>query len=309
MSIEEELAGLVPRKEMVLTIGVFDGVHLGHKRLLSELIKQAKRYGLTSGVVTFKQHPQGLLSPQSSPPLLTNLAQKIRLFKDEGVDVVIPLTFTLELAQTGARQFISLLQKYLKMRGLVLGPDSSLGRNQEGSVDVLCNLSKSMNFKLAVVPQVKVCGEVVSSTAIRKALAEGDIKKANLMLGRYFSIEGYIITGTGRGTELGFPTANLDMESERALPSDGVYASWAHIDNRRYQSVTNVGRRPTFGDGERSVEVHIIYFEGDLYRQRVKIDIIHRLRDEKRFSTTGALQKQIKDDVRQAVSILTGLDK
>jgi riboflavin kinase/FMN adenylyltransferase len=309
MSVDEELAGLVPTKGMVLTVGVFDGVHLGHKRLLSELTRQAKNYDLISGVVTFRRHPQRLFHPESSPPLLTSLTQKIRLFKDEGVEVVIPLSFTLELAQTGARQFIGLLQKYLKMRRLVLGPDSTLGRNQEGNVAVLRQMSQSMNFELTIVPQVKIDGEVVSSTAIRRALAEGNIEKANRMLGRYFNIEGYIVTGAGRGTELGFPTANLEMEPERALPSDGIYASWAYIGDRRYQSVTNIGIRPTFGDGDRTVEIHIIDFEGDLYRQRVKIDIIHRLRDEKRFSTADALQEQMKKDIKRAVSILKSVDK
>jgi riboflavin kinase/FMN adenylyltransferase len=309
MSLDEELAGLAPAKGTVLTVGVFDGVHLGHKRLLSELIRQAKGYGLISGVVTFRQHPQRLFHPESSPPLLTSLTQRIRLFKDEGVEVVIPLSFTLELVQTGARQFIELLQKYLKMRRLVLGPDATLGRNQEGNVAALRQLSQGMNFELTIVPQVKIDGEVVSSTAIRRALAEGNIEKANRMLGRYFSIEGSIVSGAGRGTRLGFPTANLEMEPERALPSDGIYASWAYTGERRYRSVTNIGVRPTFGEVDRIVELHIIDFEGDLYRQRVKIDIIHRLRDEKRFSTTDALQEQMRNDIRQAVSILNGKDR
>jgi len=165
-----------------------------------------------------------------------------------------------------------------------------------------------MNFKLTVVPHLKINGEIVSSTAIRDALIKGDIKKANQMLGRYFSLEGCIITGSGRGMELGFPTANLDIETERVLPSDGIYATWAYIDNKRYPSVTNIGRRPTFGENERIIEVYIIGFEGNLYRHQLKIDIIEKLRDEQKFATTGALQDQIADDVKQAGALLARLN-
>jgi riboflavin kinase/FMN adenylyltransferase len=304
MSVEAELSGLSPKKGMLLTIGVFDGVHLGHKHILSELVEQAKRKNLISGVITFKQHPQRLLEPHSILPFLTNLPQKIKLLKDEGVEVVITLSFTLELAQTGAYQFISLLQKYLSMRGLVLGPDFTLGRNQEGNADALRTLSKCINFSLTVVPQIKINGDVVSSTAIRSALANGDIKKANVMLDRYFSLEGHVITGTGRGTDLGFPTANLDIEPERALPADGIYATWAYINNQRYQSVTNIGKRPTFGEGEQTVEVYILDFQGNLYRHEIKIDIIERLRREEKFNTIEELKKQIEEDIKQARAIL-----
>ena len=304
MSVEEELAGLTPQKGMLLTIGVFDGVHLGHKYLLSELVEQARLKDLISGVVTFKQHPQRLLKPQSSLPFLTNLPQKIKLLKDEGVEAIITLSFTLELAQTGTHQFVSLLQKYLRMRGLVLGPDFSLGRNKEGNVAVLRALGQSMNFSLTVVPEITINGEVVSSTAIRSALAIGDMKRVHDMLGRDFSLEGRVISGTGRGVELGFPTANLDIDPERALPADGIYATWTYIENQRYQSVTNIGKRPTFGESEQTVEVYILNFQGNLYRHELKIDIIKRLRREQRFDTIEELKKQIEEDIKQARAIL-----
>ena len=292
----------------MLTIGVFDGVHSGHKYLLSKLAEQSKNNNLVSGVITFKQHPQGLLNPQSSPPFLTNLPQKIKLLRNEGVQIIIALTFTPELAQTSAMQFIGLLQKYLKMRSLVLGPDFTLGRSQEGNVDLLRNLSVDMNFDLTVVQHLKIDGKIVSSTAIRDALMKGDIKKANHMLGRYFSLEGSIITGSGIGTKLGFPTANIDIEKERVLPSDGIYATWAYIDNKRYPSVTNIGKRPTFGGNERIVEVYIIDFDDNLYRHQIKIDIIEKLRDEREFVTIRALQDQIADDVKQAGILLAQLN-
>lgn len=308
MSLEEELAGLSPKNETALTVGVFDGVHTGHKSLLSKLIEQSKHDSLISGVITFKQHPLRLLQPQFSPPFLTNLTQKIQLLGDEGVQIINALTFTLELAQTGAREFIALLQKYLKMQSLILGPDFTLGRSQEGNVDLLHSLADNMGFKLTVVPHLTIDGEIVSSTAIRKALSNSDMKKANKMLGRYFSLDGIIITGSGRGTGLGFPTANMDVEPERALPSDGIYATWAYIDRQRYPSVTNIGKRPTFGENERNIEVFIMDFDGNLYRRPLKIDIIEKLRDEQKFATAEALQMQIADDVRLAGALLAGLN-
>ena len=303
----EDLTSLKPKGETILTVGVFDGVHLGHKRLLSVLNKQAKEDNLISGVITFRQHPLSLLKPELNPPFLTNLPQKITLLKNEGVDFIIPLTFSLATAQTGARHFIELLIKQLNMRSLALGQDFTVGRNQEGTADFLSALSRDMDFKLTVVPHLKINKEVVSSTAIRKALAEGDIKKANAMLGRYFSLDGNIITGTGRGMESGFPTANIDIEPQRAIPADGVYATRACIDNRQYHSVTNIGGCPTFGDNEKSVEVHIIDLQANLYRRKLKIDIIDRLRGEKCFKDSQELKEQIGNDIKQALAILTSL--
>jgi riboflavin kinase/FMN adenylyltransferase len=308
MLLDKELAEPTPKSETVLTVGVFDGVHLGHKYLLSKLVEQSKTNKLISGAITFKQHPQRLLNPQLSPPYLTNLPQKIKLLRDENVQITIALTFSLELAQIGARQFIELLQKYLKMSMLVLGPDFTLGRNREGDVNFLRNLTADMDFKLIVIPHLRIDGEIVSSTAIRNALIKGNIIKANQMLGRYFSLEGHIITGSGRGTELGFPTANLDIETTWVLPSDGIYVTWAYLDNKRYPSVTNIGKRPTFVEDERIIEVYIIGFNGNLYRQYLKIDIIERLRDEQKFDTTRALQNQITDDVKQAEILFAQLN-
>lgn len=304
MSVEEELACLSPIKGMLLTIGVFDGVHLGHKYLLSELVKQARLKGLISGVVTFKQHPHRLLEPQANLQFLTSLPQKIRLLKDEGVEVIIILTFTLELAQIGAPQFIGLLQKYLKMRGLVVGPDFALGRNREGNIDALRTLEQGMNFSLTVVPLITKNSEVISSTTIRDALAEGAMRKVHDLLGRHFSLEGRVIAGSGRGTELGFPTANLDIDPAQAIPADGIYATWAYIDDQPHQSVTHIGKCPTFGETERTLEVHILDYDGELYRCKLKIDIIERLRSEQKFDTAEKLTEQIIEDVRGARAIL-----
>jgi len=304
MQVEEELAEIAPKKDMLLTIGVFDGVHLGHQHLISLLTEQARQQNLLNGVVTFRQHPQEVLSPQTKLPFLTDLTRRANLLKNEGVEAIIILSFTRELAQLSARQFVSLLKKYLRMRGIVTGPDFALGRNREGSTDTLRALGQDMNFSVIVIPPVMVNGEVVSSTAIRKALADGDMKRVSNLIGRPFSLHGHVITGSGRGVELGFPTANLDMDSEQALPVEGVYATWAYIDDKAYQSMTNIGKRPTFGGSQPTVEVHVPDYLGDLYGRELKIDIIERLRSEKKFDTVEELKKQIAEDVKQGRAIL-----
>lgn len=304
MQVEEELAKLSPSKDMLLAIGVFDGVHLGHKYLLSQLKEHARQEDLLSGVVTFRQHPQAVLLPRTKLPCLTDLAQRIKLLKNEGIDAIITLSFTRELAQLSTRQFIGLLKKHLRMRGLVIGPDFALGRNREGDANTLRTLGHDMGFSVTVIPPVVINGEVVSSTAIRNALAGGDMRKVGNLIGRPFSLYGRVITGAGRGIGLGFPTANLDVDRQQALPPDGVYATWAYIDGKAYQSMTNIGRRPTFGDSERAVEVYILDYHGELYGHKLRIDIIERLRREERFDTAEELKRQVAEDIKQGRAIL-----
>jgi len=308
MSVEEELACLSPTKDMLLTVGVFDGVHIGHKHLLAEIVKKARLENLISGVVTFHQHPQNLFEPHPGLQILTSFPQKIKLLKDEGIEVVITLNFTLELAQIGIQQFIGLLKKYLKMRGLVVGPDFAMGRSREGDIDTLCTLEKSMDFNLTVIPPIIKNNELVSSTTIRNALACGDMKRVHDMLGRYFSFEGHVIAGSGRGKDLGYPTANIDIDPMQALPTDGIYATLAYIDDQPRQSITNIGRRPTFNETERTVEVHIFDYSGELYRRNLNIDIIERLRGEQKFATADELIKQITEDIKEAKVLLSRLD-
>jgi len=304
MQVEEELAKLSLNKDTLLTIGVFDGVHLGHKYLLSQLTEHARQQNLLSVVVTFRQHPQEVLSPQTKLPFLTNLTERTNLLKSAGVEAIVILSFTSELAQLSAHQFVGLLKKYLRMRGLVIGPDFTLGRNREGNIDSLRLLGKDMNFTVIVIPPIMINGEVVSSTAIRSALASGDMKKVLSLVGRPFSLNGRVTSGAGRGLRLGFPTANLDVAPERALPPDGVYATWAYIDGKTYPSVTNIGKRPTFGGNQRAVEVYVLDYHRDLYGCELKIDIMARLRSEKKFDTTDELKKQITEDIKQGRAIL-----
>jgi len=309
MPIEEELARLSPKKDTLLTIGVFDGVHLGHKYLISQLKEHARQQNLLAGVVTFRQHPQEVLSPQTKLPFLTDLDERTNLLKNEGVDTIITLSFTSEFAQLSAREFVSLLQKHLRMRGIVIGPDFALGQNREGNANTLRTLGQEMNFSITVVPPIVINDEVASSTAIRKALANGDMKKVHQLIGRPFSLRGRVIAGAGRGVKLGFRTTNLDIDPEQALPADGVYVTWAYVDDKAYQSMTNIERRPTFGNNERNVEVLILNYNSDLYGRELKIDIIERLRDEKKFDTIEQLKKQIAEDVNQGRAILDSRGK
>lgn len=308
MLVEEELSRFSPERDTLLTVGVFDGVHLGHKHLISRLLEEAGQRNLLSGVVTFRQHPEELLLPRTRLPFLTNIEERIGLLKNEGVDFIITLSFTTELAQLSARQFVGLLQKYLGMRGLVIGSDFALGKGREGDTDTLEKLGQDMNFSVTVVPPFVINGEVVSSTAIRKALATGDMKKVNELTGRPFSLQGKVITGAGRGVGLGFPTANLDISSKQARPPDGVYASWAHIDGETFQSMVNIGQCPTFGGGEVTVEAYLVDYQGDLYGRELKIDIMARLRDEKKFDTVEELKEQVAEDVRQGRKILNSTE-
>ncbi len=309
MRVEEELAQLSPRKDMLLTIGVFDGVHLGHKYLISQLKEHARQQNRLSGVVTFRRHPQEILPPKTKLPFLSNLTQRANLLKNEGVDAVVTLSFSRELAQLSPRQFVSLLKKCLRMQGLVIGPDFALGRNREGDVSTLYKLGREMNFSVSVIPPIMINGEVVSSTAIRNALAEGDMKRVHNMAGRLFSLSGGVVHGAKRGEELGFPTANLDVDEEQALPLDGVYATMAYFGDQAYQSVTSIGRRPTFDAGQRTVEVYILDYRGDLYGHKLRIDIIERLRDEKQFNAAEELKKQIAEDVKRGKAILNSQGK
>ena len=304
MQVEKELAKLTPEKDTLLTIGVFDGVHLGHKYLLSQLTKQAKEQDLLSGVVTFNRHPHEVLAPQTKLPFLTDLAQRINLLKNEGVEAIFTLSFTRELAQLSARQFTSLLKKYLRMRGIVIGPDFALGQTREGNVAILRTLGQEMGFSVTVIPPVMIDGEVVSSTAIRNALANGDMKRVLNLIGRPFSLNGRVTKGAGRGEGLGFPTANLDIDPGQALPADGVYATWTDIDGQAYQSMTSIGRQPTFGGSQRVVEVYILDYHSNLYGRELKIDIMERLRGEKQFDTPEELKKQITKDINQGRAIL-----
>ena len=304
MQVEKELARVRPQQEMLLSIGVFDGVHLGHQQLLTHLRDEARSKNWLSGVVTFKSHPEVVLAGENKLLWLNDLETRISLLRNLGIDIVVALPFSSELSRLTARRFVQLLKQHLKMRGLIIGPDFALGRNREGDAEKLRILGEEMGFSVEVIPAVVIDGYVVSSSAIRQALAEGDMKKVEKLIGRLFSLSGQVVSGDRRGRNLGFPTANLDLKPEQALPGDGVYATITHTDDDSLPSVTNIGVRPTFGGRKRLAETYILDFEGDLLGQKLTVDLVDKLRDEERFDTVEELKDQMVKDVEQARQIL-----
>jgi len=303
MSVEQELANIAPDRHTILTIGVFDGVHTGHRYLLERLIQRAKEEAALSGVVTFAPHPQAVLNPGSRPPMLCDLSTRIKSLRDLGLSIIAVLSFTPQLAQLGARDFVWLLKKHLKMQGLMIGPDFVLGKGGEGDTDFLRSLGQELAFSLEIVTPFSVNGEMVSSTAIRRALAQGDTKKVRRLIGRYFTVGGRVVSSSRRGRLLGFPTANLDIGTEQALPVNGVYATIAQIGGERLLSVTNIGTRPTFGDSQKTIETHLLDYSGDLYDKELKVSFVQRLRDEKRFASSQELKEQISKDIEAAQAL------
>ncbi len=305
MEIEQELASVTPQGETLLTIGVFDGVHAGHRYLLKKLQERAAERNLLSGVVTFSPHPQSVLHPRSQLPWLTSLDDRVGAFRKLGVNIVSVLTFTPKVARLSAREFISLIKKNLGMRGILVGPDFALGKGKEGNIDLLRSLGCEMGFSVDVIPPFKINGEIVSSTLIRRALAEGDMRRVKNLMGRYFYLEGKVITSEKRGRVLGFPTANLDIKPQQALPENGIYATIAQVEGGHFPSATNVGIRPTFGTGEEMVETHLLNYKGNLYGKDMRVEFVQKLRDEQRFSSSEELKTQIEKDIREVEAILT----
>ncbi len=304
MTIEQELANVVPHEETVLTIGVFDGVHEGHRYLIERLIHQAQERDLLSGVVTFHPHPQSVLNPQNQLPYLMSLDDRVEEIRHLGVDLIALLSFTPQVAKLSARQFVTLLRKYLKMRGLVIGDDFALGRGHQGNAEKLAALGKEMRFFVHIVSPFTIDGETVSSTLVRQILTQGNMEKARKLMRHPFSVSGKVITGDKRGRALEFPTANLDIGSQQVLPGNGVYASIAYADGEQFASATNIGIRPTFGQGQKTVETYLIDYHSELYGKELKVEFIRKIRDEQRFASPQELKSQVEKDVEKARKIV-----
>ena len=305
MSALEELAQLSPPQPTIAAIGVFDGVHLGHQHLLRRLHREAQSRRLRSAAIAFRNNPVLVLRPQeSATPYLSSLEERLRLL-EVVVDLATPLTFDLELSHLSAREFLRMLQKHLGLQGLVMGPSFAIGHGREvQTLPALRELSRELGVSVASVEALEVSGEAVSSTAVRAALTSGAMERAAGLLGRPFSLVGRIVPGQDRGRGLGFPTANLELEPSLALPADGVYATWAQTQRGQYLCAASIGVRPTFGPGLRTVEGHLLDFSGDLYGQTVRLEFVHRLRDEERFDSPEALVAQIHRDVDQVRALL-----
>jgi riboflavin kinase/FMN adenylyltransferase len=300
-----QLRAGAPGPASAVTIGVLDGVHRGHQHLLQQLREEARRRALSPGVVTLHPHPITVLRPEIAPSYLTSLEDRMELMRDSGADWVIPLTFTSEVSEVTAEDLATAFHEVLRMRLMVLGPDASFGRGApKDTPDRMRALGAELGFEVVQVDPLMHEGVRYSSTAVRQALVAGDMERVTALLGRPYRIGGPVVLGFERGRTIGFPTANISVAADRALPALGVYATRAHVGDRVLNGATNIGRRPTFDAGHVSIETHLLDFEGDIYGQRLDLEIVHRIREEVKFDSVDALVAQIAKDVETAREVL-----
>ena len=303
--VREELRRAALGRPVALTIGVFDGVHRGHRALLEQVVERAAAAGFAAAAVTFHPHPRTVVRPDTHVAYLTSLEDRLDLLLDAGLDSVAPLTFTSDLAQAEAVEFMGALVQELRMRRLIVGPDFALGRQRSGDVTALTRIGEQLGYDVDVVDLVLDGGAKVSSSEIRRALESGEIRTVCRLLGRPFTLRGPVIHGAERGRVVGFRTANIAVGADRALPGPGVYATIAALPEGPRASVTNVGVRPTFDDGGRiTVECHVLDLERDLYGCDLRIELVARIRAERKFSSVEDLTAQIRRDCDAARAAL-----
>ncbi len=302
MQIVHELAQLEKSvRKSVVTIGNFDGVHLAHRKLLRKVVETARPMGATAIAVTFEPHPIKLLAPEHAPRLLTPLARKARLIEGLGIDVLVVLPFTRELARLSPLEFVrQTLLGGLRARSVHVGPNFRFGYRQSGDVEILTELARQEHFRLDVLPTLVVRGERVSSTRIRELLSIGRVNLAARLLGRPFSIRGPIVAGLGVGRKHTVPTLNL-APIEEQLPKIGVYVTRTRLGASLHDSVTNVGHKPTFGEHHLTVETFLLDFSGDIAETEMEIEFLFRLRDEMKFQNPAILKVQIQEDARRSL--------
>jgi riboflavin kinase/FMN adenylyltransferase len=289
----------------VVTVGTFDGVHRGHQAVLAENARRAAASGRQGMLVTFEPHPLDIVNPAAAPPRLTTAVERMEVVATSAIDRMLVLHFDATLATRSPGEFVEqVLRGHCDMRELVIGHDHGFGRGRTGDVQTLQALGRARGFPVDVVPPVTVDGNPVSSTAIRRAVAGGDLAAAARQLGRRYSVSGQVRRGAGRGRAGGFPTVNLDVPPRKLLPPDGVYAAIVETPAGRFGGMMNQGHRPTFGDGLRLIEVHLFGFAGDLYDRWVRVEWVAHLREIRRFDGVAALRQQLEDDRLRAVAIL-----
>ena len=289
------------QRPTVLTLGVFDGLHLGHQLVMRTVVERARELNAVPTVITFDPHPRAVLHPESAPPLLQTLDQKVEGFGVLGIEQTIVIAFTKEFSLIRAEDFLrDVVKERLQAKEVYLGRGFAFGHNRDGNIELLRRVSAELGFFADEVPEVRLRGQRVSSSKIRALLSEGKVNLARRMLGRPYGVEGRIEHGSERGHQLGFPTANLHPHN-RVIPKNGVYVTGTLIEGQWRRSVTNVGLRPTFGaETEPSVETFVMNFAGDLYGDVLRVRFLHRLRDERKFGSLEALKAQISKDVSRA---------
>lgn len=287
---------------LFLALGVFDGVHRGHQAVISTSTRHSQAANGTPVVVTFDPHPMKVLRPDDAPHLLTATQHKIALIRDLGVGHLLVITFNRQFAATEPEDFVQQLGAHAKpLREICVGHEWSFGRNRRGNLDLLKKLGANSNFDVVGIPPVTINGDIVSSTAIRQAIENGNLARAAEMLGREYTILGTVVRGDNLGRKIGFPTANLSAHSEQ-FPPNGVYFAEAALDGTKYPGVINLGYRPTVSSNlsERVLEIHLLDFKGEIYGKDLEVRFIRHLRPEKKFENIDALTRQIDLDVQQA---------
>jgi riboflavin kinase/FMN adenylyltransferase len=287
----------------VLTLGVFDGLHLGHQRIMQKVVERAKAVGAHATAITFDPHPRAVLHPESAPPLLQTLDQRLANLEVLGIEQAIVVPFDRDFAARSAENFIAeIIRDRLHAKEVYLGKGFAFGRARGGNIQLLRKMSSELGFVADEVDEVRLRGQRISSSRIRNLLANGNVNLVRRMLGRPYGVEGVIIRGDRRGHTIGFPTANLHPHN-RVIPKFGVYATATLIDGTWRRSITNIGVRPTFGkDAEPSIESYIFDFDGDLYGDVLRVRFLHRIRDERKFSGIDELKAQIQRDSCRALN-------
>jgi len=297
-----------PYKNAVITIGNFDGVHLGHQTLFQKVIEKAEKIGGTSITVTFEPHPMRILKKNDHPPLITLYEQKVELIESSGIEVLICIPFNKEFAALTASEFVEdLLVNHFGMKAIVVGEDYTFGKNREGNLDLLRKFSMHLGFEVVVANWIQLTDWPgrISSTSIRELVMDGKVAEAQKLLGRNYQIRGIVTTGRNRGGKLlGFPTVNIKLHDE-LCPKTGVYAVTVEQTDKKYKGVANIGYSPTFDDHVFTVEVHILDFDENLIGLKIRVNFIKRLRDEIKFSSISELSEQIKKDIKKAQTILS----
>lgn len=293
-------------KNVWLTIGIFDGVHLGHRALLTRLVEGARAEGCPPVVLSLHPHPAVVLGGQTDFAYLTPPDEKAALLADLGMEALITLPFSLSLAAQSAEEFMRLVARSLGLRRLVVGYDTALGRGREGNVARLTEIGKTLGYTVEVVAPVEQEGRVLSSSVLRQQVREGAVEAAAKGLGRWYAVCGPVVHGDGRGRHIHIPTANIAYPREKLIPANGIYATWAWVGGERFAAATNIGINPTFTPGRQNigVEAHLLDFSGDLYGREVRLEFVARLRGEQKFPSVEALLAQIQDDIARVRQLL-----
>jgi riboflavin kinase/FMN adenylyltransferase len=297
-----------PFKAAVITIGNFDGVHIGHQALFHEVIEKADAIDGTSIAMTFEPHPIRVLKNNNHPPLITLYEQKAELIERSGIDVLICIPFTQEFASLSAEAFIKdLLVAKIGMQVIIVGKDYTFGRNREGNLSVLKAYASQMGYEVIEADWIKAALNLsgrISSTKIRELVMAGEVEPARKMLGRHYQIRGLVVKGRDRGGKLlGIPTANINLQDE-LCPKTGIYAVTVDYHDHVYKGVANIGYSPTFDDNEFTAEVHLLDFSTNIYGEKIRVNFIQRIRDEKKFANISELKAQIHQDIKTARKIL-----